>query len=518
VPKTVTITADDDLVAEGTHGGTVSHSVASADADYDNFAVRDVAVTITDNDTAGVTVTQSGGTTAVTEGGATDTYTLVLTSQPTADVTIDLATGADVSANPPSLTFTAVNWNLGRTVTVTAVDDSLVEGAHGDMVAHAASSADGFYDGIAIGSVSVAVTDNDTAGLVVTESGGSTTVREGGATDTFTVALSSQPLADVTVTLDPDTQLSVSPPTLTFTSANFAVAQTVTVTAVNDSSAEALHAGSVSLSSSSTDATFAGLSGAVSATIDDNDQVAGGDDAPGVVVTGTGGTISVSSNQGQGGSGALSHGSLLGLLGLFALRRRKALRAVALVALALGAGTASAAELSYKYADLRYVSADADPNVSVSGFSLAGSLPLQPTVFLTGSYGIADTDDFRVQGVSGSVKSSSLSGGIGARRQLQPALDGTAVLSLVYAKSEGEGGFAGSTSDTGYSLEGGLRGWFTAKAEWGAALNYLSIFDDSSTSLNAQWLYHTSPRFAVALGAGFSSDATQFNLGGRFGF
>ncbi|MDI6891269.1 MAG: LamG domain-containing protein, partial [Thermodesulfovibrionales bacterium] len=46
--------------------------------------------TILDNDTAGVTITESAGSTDVTEGGATDTYDVVLTSQPAANVSIGL--------------------------------------------------------------------------------------------------------------------------------------------------------------------------------------------------------------------------------------------------------------------------------------------------------------------------------------------------------------------------------------------------------------------------------------------
>jgi hypothetical protein len=235
-----------------------------------------------------------------------------------------------------------------------------------------------------------------------------------------------------------------------------------------------------------------------------------------VVVTATGGTVNVGSNQSRGG--ALSHGALLGLLGLLALRRRRVLHAAALATLALAGGNAAAQELPYRFADLRYISANANPGVDVSGFSLAGSMLLKPDVFLTGSYGNAGSDRFRVQGVTGSVQSTSLSVGAGTRRALQPGLDATGALSLVYAKSEGEGGFGGSTSDTGFALEAGLRGWFAPKVEWGTALNYLAIFDDGSLSLNAQWLYHASPRTALVLGAGVSDEATQFNLGARFGF
>lgn len=517
IPQDVTITADDDAVDEDLHMDTVTHSVASGDGSYDGMAVRDVTVNITDNDTAGVTLTASGGTTAVTEGGATDSYTVVLDTQPTADVTVTLGVGPDISVNPPSVTFNAVNWNLGVAITVRAVDDDLAEGPEVDAVTHTVSSADGFYDGLAAGSMDVTVADNDAAGLVVAESGGSTDVTEGGATDTFTVALSSQPFADVTLSVGGDAQLGAGPATLTFTPANFATPQVVTVAAANDGTAEGEHSGAVSLATASTDAAYDGLAASITATITDDDAVAGGDDAPGVVVTVSGGTVNVASNQREGG-GALPQSALLTLFGLLALRRRRALQAAVLAALGLAAGSASAAELSYQYADLRYISAEADPDVSVDGFSLAGSMLVRPDVFVTGSYGSSSSDTFRVQAVTGSVKSSSLSAGVGMRRALRPLVEGTATFSLVYAKSEGEGGFTGSTSDTGFALEAGLRGWFTARTEWGAAVNHLSIFDDGSTSLNAQWLYHATPRVALAIGAGFSDDASQFNLGARFGF
>ena len=74
----------------------------------------------------------------VTEGGR-ETYTVVLTSEPTGDVTVEMAVSGDedVTVSPESLTFTDSNWATARTVTVSADgdvdgdDDAADDHAHG---------------------------------------------------------------------------------------------------------------------------------------------------------------------------------------------------------------------------------------------------------------------------------------------------------------------------------------------------------------------------------------------------
>ena len=55
------MTAVDDTVPEGTHTSTISHTVSSVDPNYNGFGTSNVVATITDNDTAGVTITEPGG-------------------------------------------------------------------------------------------------------------------------------------------------------------------------------------------------------------------------------------------------------------------------------------------------------------------------------------------------------------------------------------------------------------------------------------------------------------------------
>jgi subtilisin family serine protease len=109
--------------------------------------------------------------------------------------------------------------------------------------------------------------------IKVVPTGGSTQVAEGGAADTVSVVLLAAPSASVTVAAVGDGQVSVSPSLLTFTTGDWAVPQTLTITAVDDPLAEASpHTGTVLLSASSADPAFAGASlGLVTASVVDND-------------------------------------------------------------------------------------------------------------------------------------------------------------------------------------------------------------------------------------------------------
>jgi len=242
---------------------------------------------------AGITVTPT--TTTATEGGATGSFSVVLDRAPTANVTVTLSPNAQVTTSTASLVFTAANWNVAQTVTVTAVNDSVAEGTHaGAVVLNAATSTDAAYNGINADDVAVTITDNDVAGITVTPT--TTTATEGGATGGFSVVLTSQPTADVTVTLSPNAQVTTSTSSLVFTSANWNVAQTVTVTAVNDTAVEGTHAGSVvTNAATSTDAAYSGINAAdVAVTITDND------------VAGPGGTAGADTLVGGAGADSLS--------------------------------------------------------------------------------------------------------------------------------------------------------------------------------------------------------------------
>ena len=80
-------------------------------------------VPVTDNDVRGATVTPTVLT--ILEGGSAG-YTIALTSEPTADVTVavQVPENVDIAVEETALTFTAENWKTPQTVTVTAAQDA----------------------------------------------------------------------------------------------------------------------------------------------------------------------------------------------------------------------------------------------------------------------------------------------------------------------------------------------------------------------------------------------------------
>ena len=118
--------------------------------------------TTTTTDTPGVSVSPTALT--VTEGDTTgDSYTVVLDSQPTADVTVTVGghAGTEVTPTPTSLIFTTSNWSTAQTVTVTAADTVTMNDTV--TLTHSAESTDSNYSSITIADVMVTVNDDDTA-------------------------------------------------------------------------------------------------------------------------------------------------------------------------------------------------------------------------------------------------------------------------------------------------------------------------------------------------------------------
>ena len=247
--QTVTVAAADDSVAEGSETVTLTHTVKDADsaAEYAEVTVASVTVTVQDNDSVGVSINPT--TLTVAEGDATGvSYSVELTSEPAGDVTVTVSghSGTDLTLSAAVftdnvLTFTTATWDMAQTVTVKAAEDDDAVTDAAVTLAHAvASTDDSAYDALEDLSVSVAITENDAVGVSINPT--QLTVAEGDATGvSYSVELTSEPAGDVTVTVSghsgTDLTLSAAVFTdnvLTFTTANWDMAQTVTVKAAED--------------------------------------------------------------------------------------------------------------------------------------------------------------------------------------------------------------------------------------------------------------------------------------------
>ncbi len=171
-------------------------------------------------------------------GATTDTFTVVLDTQPTADVRIDVLSGdtTEGTMSPSTLNFTPSNWDQPVTVTITAVDDPWFDNTQLYPIHFRVASTDLNYNRMMVAPLRAINRDDEcnacstvfpTTGLITSEDG---------ATATFSVVLDSRPNLNVyiDVTSDDITEGTTSTDQLIFTRDNYNVPQIVTVTGVDD--------------------------------------------------------------------------------------------------------------------------------------------------------------------------------------------------------------------------------------------------------------------------------------------
>jgi len=189
--QAVKITLDGDLdrysIAVGSNCGSSfsdtginieSPIVRVRSAHYAPPVVANGSQTSPENLDAGFTVIETDGFSTVDESGTSDTFTVVLDSQPASDVVLTV-TSSDTNevATSGSLTFNSSNWDSPQTVTLTGVEDDADDGVQTISVVLSINDAnsDDEFDDLADQTVTVTVTepvltvlDTDDADLDVT--------------------------------------------------------------------------------------------------------------------------------------------------------------------------------------------------------------------------------------------------------------------------------------------------------------------------------------------------------------
>ena len=270
--QTVTLTGVNDSppAADGSQTYDVTLTIDqtnTADAKYDALSAVTVRA-VNRDDEFGLNVSAVTG--QATEGGGTATFTVALRTQPTAAVTVTVASRdpSEGRVAPSTLTFTGGatgNWETAQTVTVTGVDDNLHDGNVAWQVRLDTSSGDGDYDALA--HVDVAVTTTDATPPTVTLMLEPASIPENGGVSTVTATLSHRSVANttVTVTASPvapatagDYTLSPSANTLVIAAGSISSAGTVTIAARTNNVASGDKAVTVSASVANARATADG--------------------------------------------------------------------------------------------------------------------------------------------------------------------------------------------------------------------------------------------------------------------
>ena len=107
----MTVTGADDDIIDGNFDSTLTVTVLDVFRMMTLAVDQTVTATTTDDDTAGFTIAETGGATAVAESGTTDTFTIVLNAQPASDIVLAITSSDTGEATVTStLTFTNGNW------------------------------------------------------------------------------------------------------------------------------------------------------------------------------------------------------------------------------------------------------------------------------------------------------------------------------------------------------------------------------------------------------------------------
>ncbi|MDE2956399.1 MAG: hypothetical protein OXU68_05265, partial [Bacteroidota bacterium] len=272
--QTVTVSARADADIDDDE---VKLTLTAAGADYTDVTAE-VDVTIEDS-TPGLRVSETELT--LQEGGCVPpydvhTFELSLSVQPThrngvKAVIIHDDTHfrvASRSRQGNSINFPrGRNWDRAALVGLCAEED---DDAYNEVLTLTLDPSGGNYNTAQSETITVNLIDDDTAEIVLSES---TLGVDEGDDESYTVKLATQPTATVTVAItSSNTDVTTSPTSLTFTTADYNTAQTVTVSAGDDADATN---DTATLTHTASGGDYASETASLAVTVDDDDTAVG---------------------------------------------------------------------------------------------------------------------------------------------------------------------------------------------------------------------------------------------------
>ena len=172
------------------------------------------------------------------ESGQTTKFEVVLNSEPAAAVSIPIQTtdNGEGTVDQIELVFDPATWSTVKVVTITGVDDMVIDGDQHYVIELASVvSDDTDYNGMDPQDVTVTNTDNDAAAIVVDPVDGLQTTEYGTQAE-FTIVLSTEPEHPVTIPVSSSDSGEGVPSAneAVFTAADWSTPKTITVSGVED--------------------------------------------------------------------------------------------------------------------------------------------------------------------------------------------------------------------------------------------------------------------------------------------
>jgi len=158
---------------------------------------------------------------------------------------------------------------------------------------------------------------------------------------------------------------------------------------------------------------------------------------------------------------------------------------------------------SFNNLEVGYSNVDFDGLPDFSGFEIKGSKELSDNWYIAGDYTDVSEDGF-------SLKLTTL--GFGYKNDFSPSSSFFAELD--YARIDADGGF----DESGYEMTFGVRSMLSSQFEVKAAVEYLDIDNDDTTSLVLGGAYNFTDNMALYADYKYESDVSQYGVGLRFNF
>ena len=187
---------------------------------------------------------------------------------------------------------------------------------------------------------------------------------------------------------------------------------------------------------------------------------------------------------------------------------KKALLLLAVLSISTTAAAQSSqntgrSDLSYSYAELRFVDVDSNGG---DGFQLAGSLELDGPWILVGSLTALD--------FNGDVDTTLLEIGGGYVWDYIDDWDLFGTLRLAWAERDTP---FGDADDTGFAFSAGTRGLLSPKFEIRGSVNHINV-DGSDTYLQIAGDYYFTDQFSAGVSLDVAGDTDSFSIGARWYF